>query len=75
MNEWVRNDGGGGVSSILRGSIIEKAGVHLSTVYGQLPNGALNDQKSKESDFWASGISVIIHPRVLLYPLHILTLE
>ena len=37
VNEWVRNEGGGGVSSILRGSIIEKAGVHLSTVYGQLP--------------------------------------
>ena len=52
VNEWVRNEGGGGVSSILRGSIIEKAGVHLSTVYGQLPSGALNDQKSKESDFF-----------------------
>tara|TARA_Y100000768_G_scaffold383238_1_gene365019 strand:- start:149 stop:1021 length:873 start_codon:yes stop_codon:yes gene_type:complete len=68
VNEWVRNDGGGGVSSILRGSIIEKAGVHLSTVYGQLPSGALNDQKSKESDFWASGISVIIHPQSPFIP-------
>ena len=68
VNEWVRNEGGGGVSSILRGSIIEKAGVHLSTVYGQLPSGALNDQKSKESDFWASGISVVIHPLSPLMP-------
>ena len=68
VNEWVRNEGGGGVSSILRGSIIEKAGVHLSTVYGQLPSGALNDQKSKESDFWASGISVIIHPQSPFIP-------
>lgn len=68
VNEWVRNEGGGGFSSILRGSIIEKAGVHLSTVYGQLPSGALNDQKSEESDFWASGISVIIHPQSPFIP-------
>jgi coproporphyrinogen III oxidase len=68
INEWTRNEGGGGVSSILRGSIIEKAGVHLSTVYGMLPSGALNDQKSKESDFWASGISVIIHPQSPFIP-------
>ncbi|MAR76990.1 MAG: coproporphyrinogen III oxidase, partial [Rhizobiales bacterium] len=68
VNEWIRNEGGGGISSILRGSIIEKAGVHLSTVYGQLPSGALNDQKSKESDFWASGISVIIHPQSPFIP-------
>lgn len=62
INEWVRKDGGGGISSILRGSIIEKAGVHLSTVYGVLPAGAISDQKSEAMDFWASGISVIIHP-------------
>ena len=63
VNRWVRNEGGGGISSILRGSIIEKAGVHLSTVYGELPAGALNDEKSDVCDFWASGISVIIHPQ------------
>ncbi len=68
INEWKRNDGGGGISSIIRGSIIEKAGVHISTVYGELPKDALIGQKNKGKDFWASGISVIIHPNSPFIP-------
>lgn len=63
-NVWDRKGGGGGESNNLRGVVIEKSGVHLSTVFGSLPLGALDSDKSVNTDqFWATGISVIVHPK------------
>ena len=55
---------GGGEMSVLRGRTFEKAGVNISTVFGTISDelkGKIPGSKNTK-DFWASGISVVIHP-------------
>jgi hypothetical protein len=41
-DSWVREDGGGGISMVLKdGKVWEKAGCNLSVVYGSMPPEAL----------------------------------
>lgn len=62
-DEWERQEGGGGVTRILAGSRIEKAAVNFSAVSGATP-AQLSDRLAVESgEFYATGVSVIVHPR------------
>jgi coproporphyrinogen III oxidase len=64
---WQKNnikDEGGGEFRVLKdGNIFEKVGVNFSEVYGKFPNKMRKKipGANKDPNFWASGISVVMH--------------
>lgn len=75
---WSRGGGGGGVSRLLsEGRVFEKAGVNRSAVHGSLPavvrrrlGGRLPPGADPEAavQFFATGVSVVVHPRSPMVP-------
>ena len=60
---WERNGGGGGKTRILKkGNVIEKGGVNVSVVHGELPQIFKEKFKVEEATFYACGLSLVIHP-------------
>ncbi|XP_052896532.1 oxygen-dependent coproporphyrinogen-III oxidase [Anopheles moucheti] len=76
VDRWEREEGGGGITCVLQdGDVFEKAGVNISVVHGNLPQGAIQQMRSRgkqlaegELPFFAVGVSAVIHPRNPMVP-------
>ncbi|PGH13741.1 hypothetical protein AJ79_03440 [Helicocarpus griseus UAMH5409] len=76
---WTRPNGGGGISCVLQdGNVFEKAGVNVSVVYGKLPRPGIEKMRADHKsfvaadvdslDFFASGLSLVLHPKNPMAP-------
>jgi coproporphyrinogen III oxidase len=56
---WQRPEGGGGRMAVIRGAVVEKAGVNVSEVQGAKYPAIDGDYK--DQPFWVTGVSTITH--------------
>ncbi|MBN3583080.1 oxygen-dependent coproporphyrinogen oxidase [Algoriphagus aestuarii] len=69
-DKWERPGGGGGRTRIFNnGSIIEKGGVAFSAVHGPTPKKILDRLKLEPADFFATGVSIVLHPKSPMVPI------
>ncbi|KIM98845.1 hypothetical protein OIDMADRAFT_201307 [Oidiodendron maius Zn] len=78
VDTWTRPNGGGGISQVLQdGNVFEKAGVNISVVYGTLPRAAIEKMRVNHKamdpgvnslDFYAAGLSMVLHPKNPMAP-------
>lgn len=67
---WQREGGGGGRTRIiLNGDVLEKGGVNFSAVHGQLPDGVKKALNVEQNDFFATGVSIVMHPNHPMVPI------
>ena len=60
---WERPLGGGGKTRVItNGNVFEKGGVNTSVVFGPLPLAMQQAFGVGESDFFAAGLSLVLHP-------------
>lgn len=66
---WDRPDGGGGRSRVLQGQVVEKGGVNFSAVHGPMPEKISSALGLGETDFFATGVSIVLHPHNPFIPI------
>jgi coproporphyrinogen III oxidase len=76
---WTREEGGGGRTRIIKeGAVIEKGGVLFSAVEGDAPDFLFKEKEhsvsqsvrdSKKPQFFATGVSIVIHPKNPMVPI------
>ena len=67
---WEREGGGGGRTRVIQnGNILEKGGVNFSAVHGHLPDTMKRALQVEQDDFFATGVSIVIHPNHPLVPI------
>lgn len=74
---WTREEGGGGISRVIQnGSVIEKGGVMYSAVHGDAPDFLFKERehtvatdKIAKPKFYATGVSIVIHPMSPMVPI------
>jgi coproporphyrinogen III oxidase len=61
---WKRTEGGGGRTRVIEnGAVFEKGGVNISAVHGKLPESMQQYFKVNDCDFFACGLSLVLHPK------------
>jgi coproporphyrinogen III oxidase len=61
--------GGGGRTRVIEnGQVFEKGGVNISAVHGKLPDSMQKMFNVGEADFFACGLSLVIHPKSPMVP-------
>ncbi len=64
QDKWERSEGGGGRTRTFKeGALIEKGGVNFSAVFGPTPSKILEALKLEKADFFATGVSIVLHPK------------
>lgn len=63
-DHWQRPEGGGGRTRVIQdGHVFEKGGVNISAVHGPLPKTMQAYFKVDDVDFFACGLSLVLHPK------------
>lgn len=66
---WKRPEGGGGRTRVIEnGAVFEKGGVNISGVHGALPESMKAYFGVEQAQFFACGLSLVLHPKNPMVP-------